>query len=50
MANADSIVIIGAGMAGGTAAVTLRKEGFGGHLLLIGDEPGPPFGRPPLSK
>jgi 3-phenylpropionate/trans-cinnamate dioxygenase ferredoxin reductase component len=50
VADADSMVIIGAGMAGGTAAVTLRTEGFDGRVLLIGDEPGPPFGRPPLSK
>jgi 3-phenylpropionate/trans-cinnamate dioxygenase ferredoxin reductase component len=44
------IVIVGAGLAGGKAAVTLREEGYRGRLLLIGDEPGLPFGRPPLSK
>jgi len=44
------IVIVGAGLAGGKAAVTLREEGYSGRLCLIGDEPGPPFGRPPLSK
>jgi 3-phenylpropionate/trans-cinnamate dioxygenase ferredoxin reductase component len=47
---AEPIVIVGGGLAGGNAAVTLREEGFGGRLVLIGREPGIPFGRPPLSK
>jgi 3-phenylpropionate/trans-cinnamate dioxygenase ferredoxin reductase subunit len=46
----DHIVIVGAGMAGGNTAVTLRQEGFRGQVTLIGAEPGVPFGRPPLSK
>jgi 3-phenylpropionate/trans-cinnamate dioxygenase ferredoxin reductase subunit len=45
-----TMVIVGAGMAGGNAAVALREEGFGGRVLLCGEEPNPPFGRPPLSK
>ena len=44
------IVIAGAGLAGGNAAVTLREEGYTGRIVLIGREPGVPFGRPPLSK
>src|SRR5271167_4042686 len=44
------IVIVGGGLAGGNAAVTLREEGFAGRVLLLGREPGVPFGRPPLSK
>jgi 3-phenylpropionate/trans-cinnamate dioxygenase ferredoxin reductase subunit len=44
------IVIVGAGLAGGNAAKTLRKEGYGGELLILGDEPSLPFGRPPLTK
>jgi 3-phenylpropionate/trans-cinnamate dioxygenase ferredoxin reductase subunit len=44
------IVIIGGGVAGGNAAATLRDEGFEGRVVLIGPEPGVPFGRPPLSK
>jgi 3-phenylpropionate/trans-cinnamate dioxygenase ferredoxin reductase subunit len=44
------IVIVGGGIAGGNAAVTLREEGFEGRVVLIGREPGIPFGRPPLSK
>jgi 3-phenylpropionate/trans-cinnamate dioxygenase ferredoxin reductase subunit len=43
-------VVVGAGLAGGNAAVTLREEGWGGRILLLGNEPGVPFGRPPLSK
>ena len=45
-----SLVIVGAGLAGGNAAVTLREEGWRGRILLLGAEPGIPFGRPPLSK
>jgi 3-phenylpropionate/trans-cinnamate dioxygenase ferredoxin reductase subunit len=44
------MVIVGGGLSGGNAAVTLREEGFGGRVVLICPEPGVPFGRPPLSK
>jgi 3-phenylpropionate/trans-cinnamate dioxygenase ferredoxin reductase component len=44
------VVIVGGGLAGGNAAVTLRQEGFQGQLTVISREPGVPFGRPPLSK
>jgi 3-phenylpropionate/trans-cinnamate dioxygenase ferredoxin reductase subunit len=44
------IVIIGAGLAGATAAVTLRDEGFDGEIQLIGAEHQLPYNRPPLSK
>jgi 3-phenylpropionate/trans-cinnamate dioxygenase ferredoxin reductase component len=43
-------VIIGSGLAGGSAAATLREEAFSGPVVLISREPGVPFGRPPLSK
>lgn len=46
----ESIVIVGANLAGGTAAATLREEGFGGRVVLIGAEPQLPYERPPLSK
>jgi len=46
----NPIVIIGGGLAGGNAAVTLREEGYPGPVVLISAEPGIPFGRPPLSK
>jgi NADPH-dependent 2,4-dienoyl-CoA reductase/sulfur reductase-like enzyme len=43
-------IIIGAGQAGGHAAIAMREAGFGGRILLIGDEPHRPYERPPLSK
>lgn len=46
----DPIVIVGANLAGGSAAATLRDEGYDGPLVLIGEEPHPPYERPPLSK
>ncbi len=48
-ANAP-LVIVGAGHAGGRAALTLRGEGYSGRLILIGDESHAPYERPPLSK
>jgi 3-phenylpropionate/trans-cinnamate dioxygenase ferredoxin reductase subunit len=44
------IVIVGASLAGLRAAEALRDEGFRGQLTIIGDEPGEPYDRPPLSK
>ena len=46
----DSIVIIGAGHAGGRAAEALRAAGFAGRIALIGAESHLPYERPPLSK
>jgi len=46
----ETFVIVGAGLAGGGAAATLRDEGFDGRLVLIGAESRPPYERPPLSK
>ena len=43
-------VILGASLAGATAAITLREEGADGDVILIGAEPKPPYERPPLSK
>jgi 3-phenylpropionate/trans-cinnamate dioxygenase ferredoxin reductase subunit len=48
--SAQRIVIVGAGQAGGQAAYSLRAGGFQGSITLIGDEPAPPYQRPPLSK
>lgn len=50
LSDVRAIVIIGGGLTGGNAAATLREEGFAGRVVLIGREPGIPFGRPPLSK
>ena len=44
------LVIVGASLAGATAAATLREEGFDGDVVLIGSEPAFPYERPPLSK
>ena len=44
------IAIIGAGQAGGQTAYSLRLAGYEGAITLIGDEPAPPYQRPPLSK
>ena len=46
----QTVVIVGAGLAGGNAAVTLREEGWRGRIVLLCAESGIPFGRPPLSK
>jgi 3-phenylpropionate/trans-cinnamate dioxygenase ferredoxin reductase subunit len=46
----STFLVIGANMAGGTAAATLREEGFDGRVVLIGEESHPPYERPPLSK
>ena len=43
-------MIVGAGLAGGKAAETLRAEGFDGRVVLLGAEPDRPYERPPLSK
>lgn len=42
--------IVGGGLAGATAAQTLRDEGFDGTIRLFGAETHPPYLRPPLSK
>src|SRR5690349_3216634 len=47
---AGGMVIIGAGECGGRAALTLRDLGYDGPVTLVGDEPHPPYERPPLSK
>jgi 3-phenylpropionate/trans-cinnamate dioxygenase ferredoxin reductase component len=44
------IVIVGASLAGATAAIALRDQGYQGELTLIGEESQLPYERPPLSK
>jgi len=46
----QTFVIVGASLAGGKAAETLRDLGFEGRVVLIGSEPERPYQRPPLSK
>ncbi len=44
------VVVVGGGLAGHTAALTLRQQGYDGDLTLITDEADLPYDRPPLSK
>ncbi len=46
----DRIVIVGGGLAAGTAATELRKRGFADIIRMLATEPHPPYIRPPLSK
>jgi 3-phenylpropionate/trans-cinnamate dioxygenase ferredoxin reductase subunit len=46
----QTFVIVGAGQAGAETAIELRKLGFAGRVVLVGEEPHPPYKRPPLSK
>jgi 3-phenylpropionate/trans-cinnamate dioxygenase ferredoxin reductase subunit len=51
MLDAEScVVIVGAGQAGFQTAASLREQGYAGRVVLIGDEAGLPYQRPPLSK
>ncbi|WP_128513893.1 NAD(P)/FAD-dependent oxidoreductase [Tabrizicola thermarum] len=44
------VVIVGAGQAGAALAARLRALGHDGEIVMLGDEPAPPYQRPPLSK
>lgn len=44
------VVVIGAGQAGASLVARLRAGGFDGQITLVGEEPSPPYQRPPLSK
>ena len=46
----ESLVIVGAGQAASQLVASLRTEGFGGAITLVGDEAYIPYQRPPLSK
>ncbi|MFD9726018.1 NAD(P)/FAD-dependent oxidoreductase [Streptomyces sp. NPDC059072] len=45
-----TVAVVGASLAGLSAARALRKRGYDGRLVVIGDEPHRPYDRPPLSK
>jgi phenylpropionate dioxygenase-like ring-hydroxylating dioxygenase large terminal subunit/NADPH-dependent 2,4-dienoyl-CoA reductase/sulfur reductase-like enzyme len=45
-----TLVVIGAGQAGAETAISVRKHGFGGRIVIIGAETHMPYERPPLSK
>jgi 3-phenylpropionate/trans-cinnamate dioxygenase ferredoxin reductase subunit len=46
----DSVIVVGASLAGWRATEALRAEGFAGKITLLGEEPHLPYDRPPLSK
>ncbi len=50
MSASTTFVIVGASLAGAKAAEALRQQGFGGPLILIGEDTERPYERPPLSK
>jgi 3-phenylpropionate/trans-cinnamate dioxygenase ferredoxin reductase subunit len=43
-------LLVGGGVAAARCARTLRRGGFGGSIVLVGEEATPPYNRPPLSK
>ena len=43
-------VILGAGQAAAQTVASLRQEGYSGAITVVGEEPYPPYQRPPLSK
>ncbi|MEU1194584.1 FAD-dependent oxidoreductase [Streptomyces sp. NPDC005859] len=45
-----TVAVVGASLAGLSAARSLRKRGYDGRLVVIGDEIHRPYDRPPLSK
>ncbi|GAA5210856.1 NAD(P)/FAD-dependent oxidoreductase [Streptomyces thinghirensis] len=45
-----NVLIIGASVAGIRTAEALRRHGFDGTVTLLGEEPHPPYDKPPLSK
>src|SRR5918992_3732001 len=44
------VLLIGGGVASVRCARALRRSGFGGSILIVGEEPHAPYNRPPLSK
>ena len=46
----ERVVVVGGGQAGGEIALEMRKLGFQGDLLILGEEAPPPYKRPPLTK
>lgn len=49
-AMAKRTIIVGAGQAGAQGAQSMRQAGYDGDIIMIGDDPAPPYQRPPLSK
>ena len=50
MQDSSGVVVVGTGQAAFQLATSLREEGYDAPITLVGDEPGLPYNRPPLSK
>ncbi|OXM71599.1 NAD(P)/FAD-dependent oxidoreductase [Amycolatopsis vastitatis] len=50
MGGQNTVLVVGAGQSGFQAVASLRDRGFDGRVVLVGEEPGVPYQRPPLSK
>jgi NADPH-dependent 2,4-dienoyl-CoA reductase/sulfur reductase-like enzyme len=50
MARLETIAVVGGSLAGLRGAEALRRLGYEGRLVLVGEEPHRPYDRPPLSK
>jgi 3-phenylpropionate/trans-cinnamate dioxygenase ferredoxin reductase subunit len=50
MTASTGVLVVGAGHAAGALAAALRQGGYEGRIMLVGEEPLPPYQRPPLSK
>ncbi|WP_043288950.1 NAD(P)/FAD-dependent oxidoreductase [Paraburkholderia oxyphila] len=48
--NLNRVIVVGGSVAGLRAVETLRQEGFGGEIMLVGGEAHLPYDRPPLTK
>jgi NADPH-dependent 2,4-dienoyl-CoA reductase/sulfur reductase-like enzyme len=46
----ERVIVVGAGRAGVAAASELRQSGYRGEVVIISDEPDPPYFRPACSK
>ncbi len=46
----QTVVVVGASLAGLRATEALRRDGYDGRIVLVGAEPHLPYDRPPLSK
>ncbi|MFJ3787250.1 NAD(P)/FAD-dependent oxidoreductase [Kitasatospora sp. NPDC090091] len=50
LSGTDQVVVVGTGLAGAHCASGLRRGGWQGRIVLVGEEPHAPYDRPPLSK
>ena len=50
MSERYDVLIVGGGHGGAQSALALRERKFAGSIAIVGDEPDPPYERPPLTK